>query len=271
MAFESETMKPHIICHMIASLDGSLHPSRCTTSPDGTRAEWSNIYEEVHQTFDADAWLIGRVTMAEMSKAGPHAPAQFGAVGRPYYFASRHAGKYAVALDPTGKLHFAKAEVNGDHVVVLLGRDVPDSHLAELSADGVSYIVAEMAEIDLAATLDLLGRELNIRRLLLEGGATVNGAFFAAGLVDELSLIVAPIVEGRVGVQSFVEFGEQGLAGKVQFSMKSCERLERGLVHLRYTVTPGLTPETALIQPPQTSSKTLRAICMPVIAAGQPA
>ena len=230
-------MRPHIICHMIASLDGSLHLSRCTSSPDGNRAEWSDIYEEVHRAFEADAWLVGRVTMAEMSKAGPHAPAQPGAVERPYHVAGRSSGKYAVALDPSGKLHFAKAEINGDHVVVLLGRDVPDSHLAELATDGVSYIVAAAAEIDLAATLDVLGRELGIRRLLLEGGATINGAFFAAGLVDELSLVLAPAIEGRVGVQSFVEFGQLGLAGKCRLSLTDCKKLALGLVHLRYTVT----------------------------------
>jgi riboflavin biosynthesis pyrimidine reductase len=231
-------MKPNVICHMIASLDGSLHPSRCTTSPDGSRAEWSEIYEEIHRAFKGDAWLVGRVTMAEMSKAGPHAPMQYSAVERPHHFATGSTGPYAIALDPSGKLHFAKAEINGDHVVVLLGRDVPDSHLAELSADGVSYIVADAADIDLAAMLDVLGRELGISRLLLEGGATVNGAFFAAGLVDELSLLLAPAIEGRVGVQSFLEFGEHGLAGKVQVSLKSCEKLACGLVHLRYAVTP---------------------------------
>src|SRR5580698_2847694 len=96
MVFEGETMKPNVICHMIASLDGSLHPSRCTTSPDGSRAEWSEIYEEVHRAFEADAWLVGRVTMAEMSKAGPHAPTQYSAVERPYHFARRGPGPYAV-------------------------------------------------------------------------------------------------------------------------------------------------------------------------------
>ena len=121
---------------MIASLDGSLHPSRCTTSPDGSRAEWSEICEEVHRAFKGDAWLVGRVTMAEMSKASPHAPTRCSPVERPCHFAARSDSRYAVALDPSGKLHFANAEINGDHVVVLLGRDVPDSHLAELAAVG---------------------------------------------------------------------------------------------------------------------------------------
>jgi len=232
-------MKPHIICHMLASLDGGLHPSRYTASPDGTRAEWSGLYEQIHGDLEGDAWIVGRVTMAEMSKAGAHPPAHAGKVERPHHFAQRDAGTYAVALDASGKLHFAKPDVGGDHVVVLLGHGVSDSHLAELTGDGVSYIVSETAELDLAAMLDVLGRELGIRRLLLEGGAGINGSFFAAGLVDELSLLIAPALDARAANQGFVEFGESGLAGKMQLSLTSCETLAHGLVHLRYAVSPG--------------------------------
>ncbi|TPM94563.1 RibD family protein [Mesorhizobium sp. B2-1-3A] len=230
-------MKPHIICHMLASLDGGLHPSRYTASPDGTRAEWSGLYEQIHGDLEGDAWIVGRVTMAEMSKAGAHPPAHAGKVERPHHFAQRNAGPYAVALDASGKLHFAKPDVGGDHVVVLLGHGVSDSHLAELIGDGVSYIVSETAELDLAAMLDVLGRELGIRRLLLEGGAGINGSFFAAGLVDELSLLVAPALDARAANQGFVEFGESGLAGRAQLSLTSCETLAHGVIHLRYAVS----------------------------------
>ncbi|TGT40327.1 RibD family protein [Mesorhizobium sp. M8A.F.Ca.ET.165.01.1.1] len=232
-------MKPHIICHMLASLDGSLHPSRYTESPDGSRAEWSGLYEQIHNDLEGDAWIVGRVTMAEMSKAGAHPPAHAGKVERPHHFARRDAGSYALALDASGKLHFAKPDIGGDHVVVLLGRDVQDSHLAELAADGVSYIVSQTPDIDLAAMLDVLGRELGISRLLLEGGAGINGSFFAAGLVDELSLLVAPALDARAANQGVVEFGEAGLAGKMRLSLKSCQTLAHGLVQLRYAVSPG--------------------------------
>lgn len=70
------------------------------------------------------------------------------------------------------------------------------------------------------------------------GGGVVCGSFFAAGLVDELSLLVAPALDGRVGHESFVAFGEAGLADKVQLSLQGCEALPGGLVHLRYTVAP---------------------------------
>jgi riboflavin biosynthesis pyrimidine reductase len=90
--------------------------------------------------------------------------------------------------------------------------------------------------LDLGKMLDALGREFGIRRLLLEGGATINGSFFAAGLVDELSLLVAPSLDGRAGTQSFVEFGEAGLADKVRLTRISCEALEHGVLHLRYAL-----------------------------------
>jgi riboflavin biosynthesis pyrimidine reductase len=231
-------MKPLVVCHMLGSLDGSLHPSRWTKSPDGGRADWSNAYERIHQALKGDAWLVGRVTMAEMSKAAPHPPANFGGVERPYHFAARSAGSYAVVVDASAKLHFSKPDLGGDHVVAVLGHDVADHHLAELAADGVSYIVAPEAQPDLAGALETLARELSIRRLLLEGGAAINGAFLAAGLVDELSLLIAPALEGRKGSQRIIEFGDTGLADKIQLSLISCEALDHGLVHLRFAVRP---------------------------------
>jgi riboflavin biosynthesis pyrimidine reductase len=231
-------MKPRVICHMLGSLDGSLHPSRWTKSPDGDRADWSSAYERIHQALKGDAWLVGRVTMAEMSKAAPHPPAGYGVVDRPYHLAARSAGSYAVAIDSSAKLHFSKPEIGGDHVVVVLGHDVPDRHLAELAGDGVSYVVAPEVQPDIAGVLEVLGRELSIGRLLLEGGAAINGAFLAAGLVDELSLLIAPALDGRKATQSIIEFGDTGLAGKIQLSMISCETLEHGLVHLRFAVRP---------------------------------
>jgi riboflavin biosynthesis pyrimidine reductase len=224
---------------MISSADGCLHLSRCTKSPDGDRAEWSGLYEKIHGDFEGGAWIVGRVTMAEMSKAGPHAPATHGTVNRPHHFATREAGSYAIAIDLSGRLHFSKPDIGGDHVVVLLGPDVPDSHLAELAADGVSYIVTSDAKPDLAGVLDNLGRELGIRLLLLEGGAIINGSFFAAGLVDELSLLIAPTLYGRTEPANFVISDKDGLAGKIQLSLISCKALEHGAIHLRYAVRPG--------------------------------
>lgn len=229
--------RPRVICHMMSSLDGGLHPSRYTESPVGAKKEWDAVYEAVHETLGGDAWLVGRVTMAEMAKGEPHPPLGHGSVERRLHIARRGAERYAVAVDPSAKLHFRKPDINGDAVIVLLGGEVSDAHLAELASDGISYIVADDPRIDLSKSLNTLRAEFGIERLLLEGGGGINGSFFAAGLVDELSLIVAPALVGRVNEQGFVAYGDEGLKGKVQLSLIGFEQLDRELLHLRYAVT----------------------------------
>ena len=180
--------------------------------------------------------MVGRVTMAEISKAAAHAPSGLIEVERPAHFARPGASSFAIAIDPSGKLHFSGDELYGDHVVVLLGSDIPDSHLAELTEDGVSYVVSDSTNIDIGAALELLGEKLGITRVLLEGGANINGRLMAAGLVDELSIVMAPALEARLGSDRIIENGEAGLAGRVELSLMSCEPLAHGAVHLRYAI-----------------------------------
>jgi riboflavin biosynthesis pyrimidine reductase len=63
----------------------------------------------------------------------------------------------------------------------------------------VSYIFAGEQDLDLGLALKILHRELGIQRVLLEGGGVTNGAFLRAGLIDELSLVIFPAVDGAKG------------------------------------------------------------------------
>ncbi|HVV50532.1 MAG TPA: dihydrofolate reductase family protein [Polyangia bacterium] len=68
----------------------------------------------------------------------------------------------------------------------------------------------------------------------------MNGSLMAAGVVDEVSLLVAPAVDGARGVTGVFEVPEAaGLAGKVRLRLASSAALAHGVVHLRYAVDPG--------------------------------
>jgi riboflavin biosynthesis pyrimidine reductase len=230
-------MKPHVSILMVTSIDGRLHPSRFTASPDGTRRDWSGQYEKVHASLQANAWLVGRVTMAEMSKTCPHPPSGPWKVERPIHVAKTDAATFAVALDPSGKLHFEGAKLSGDHIIALVGGDTPDSHLAELAADGVSYVVSAGAEFDIPGLLDVLGGNFGITHLVVEGGAKTNGAFLAAQVVDELRVLIAPALDGAEQIQGIVDY-RSGLAGIVRLQFKSADVLDHGVVQLAYAVLP---------------------------------
>ena len=187
-------MKPRVTCLMASSVDGRTHHSRWR--PKGTGAD---LFERVHDQLDGDAWLIGRVTGSEFAKGKPYPIATTETFPRENWFARRGATAYGVVLDAHGKIGWGRSDIGGDPIVVVLTESVSDAHLAGLRSEGVSYVFAGKSAIDLALLLDILNRELGVKRLLLEGGGTANGAFLRAGLVDELCLILCPAVDGARG------------------------------------------------------------------------
>src|SRR5262249_5794926 len=118
-----------------------------------------------------------------------------------------------------------------------LTEQVPDSYLTGLRTDGVSYIFAGEQRIDLALALQVLTRELGTKRLLLEGGGKINGAFLRAGLIDEISLVIQPAIDGTQGAPSVFDSDndEAGLQSPINsMVLTSSQMLEDGAVWLRY-------------------------------------
>ena len=77
--------------------------------------------------------------------------------------------------------------------------------LVDVLAVGISYIFAGRDAIDVRTALRKLRRLFGCKRLLLEGGSILNGAFLRAEAVDELSLVVAPMVAGKEGKPLFAD------------------------------------------------------------------
>jgi riboflavin biosynthesis pyrimidine reductase len=87
--------------------------------------------------------------------------------------------------------------------------------------------------------LDILNRELGVRRLLLEGGGGANGAFLRAGLVDEFNLILCPTVDGAKGAPSVFDSPEADTdqrAPVTAMTLESSRALEGGAMLLRYRI-----------------------------------
>ena len=180
-------MRPYVICHMVSSVDGRIWGSRWRPKANIV----PNLFETLHDQMGGGSWLCGRVTAQEFAKGkGQVYPPTDQKFPRENWFAQREAKAWGIFLDAHGKAVWQRSDIGGDPILVILTEQVPDSHLAGLRADGVSYIFAGKTEIDLAAALETLNRELGIERLMLEGGGGANGALLRAGLVDEVSLVI---------------------------------------------------------------------------------
>jgi riboflavin biosynthesis pyrimidine reductase len=226
-------MKPRVICHMGASVDGRTLSSRWR--PQDARS--GGLFERLHDQLGGDAWLVGRVTGQEFAKGKAYPADTTESFARDPWFARRDAQAYGVVLDAHGKIVWGRADIGGDPIVVVLTERVSDAHLAGLRADGVSYVFAGAAVLDLGLTLEILNRELGVKRLLLEGGGVTNGAFLRAGLVDELSLMLRPAVDGAKGAPSVFDStdAEAGQPAPIQaMTLESTQVLDGGVVWLRY-------------------------------------
>ena len=71
----------------------------------------------------------------------------------------------------------------------------------------------------------------------LEGGGRINGAMLHAGLVDEVSLLVAPIVDGTLGTGSLfdIECAPGGHRGR-RLALVAVEHRAEGVLWIRYHV-----------------------------------
>jgi 2,5-diamino-6-(ribosylamino)-4(3H)-pyrimidinone 5'-phosphate reductase len=232
--------RPRVICHMMASTDGRIVTEGWPQSAEGRRQ-----YEEVHATFDADGWICGRVTMEQHFAAGTRPDAEVAREaaedpslrsGREDFVAPGEHESFAIALDPSGKLVWESGEMDGDHVIAVLTERVSDEYLATLRERGVSYLLAgREKDANLAVALEKLAARFGIRTLMLEGGGGINGSFLRAGLVDEVSLLVAPVVDGRVGTPALFDVqGDDVAPGRL--ALESVERRPDDVLWLRYRV-----------------------------------
>lgn len=229
--------RPRVICHMTTSIDGRVVVDGW---PESIAEAVSREYENIHGRHDARGWICGRITMEEFAggtrSAEEIAREHTGATRADYIAPGTHES-YAFALDAAGKLAWQSADIRGDHVVAILCERVSDDYLDFLRNRGVSYLFAGAREIDLSLALNKIGECFGVQTLLLEGGGGINGSLLSAGLVDEVSLIVAPVADGRVGIPALFDVGEHATPQRLQ--LKSVEPLADGLVWLRYEVAPG--------------------------------
>lgn len=195
--------RPYIICHMVTSIDGKV-TGEFLSRPECEEA--TDIYYELNREYNrngASGFICGRVTM-ESSFTGGWYPdlAKYQPIeNKDDFIPDNLSGFYAVSFDPKGKLGWKSNKIidedpgYGDaQIIEVLTEQADSRYLAYLQSMEIPYIFAGKTEIDVKIALEKLKNLMDINCLLLEGGSIVNGYFQRADVIDELSLVVAPIV-----------------------------------------------------------------------------
>ena len=224
-------MKPYIICHMLSSVDGKIDGAALGA------VTGKGEYEATGAKLNGDAWICGRTTMQQhFAEDEPFVSATNTPAGPRPVFVARRAKSYAVSVDTLGKLRWAGGDLDGDHLICVVSEQAPEDYLAMLREKGISYIVSGKSSVDLADAVNQLGEHFGIRTLLLEGGGHINGAFLQAGLLDEVSLLLVPGIDGRHDIPAVFDGVSPSRNKAVPLRLKSVEQRGRDALWIRYKV-----------------------------------
>ncbi|AQS86664.1 bifunctional deaminase-reductase domain protein [Neoasaia chiangmaiensis NBRC 101099] len=226
---------------MISSVDGRIVTGRWTPPVDGTgRDALVNQYFDIEKNYDADGWIIGRTTASEhFVKTAEPRKGSTGGLPREPYVAHPSAERLAIIMDHHGRLQYERSDIEGDHIVAVLGETVADEYLQSLQDRGISYCFAGSDGHDIRKAVDVLGRVFGCRKVLLEGGGRINGAFLKAGIIDEISLLIYPGIDGLSGVASSFDWpgarNEQPASGQA-LRLKHVEKRQDDVIWLQCRV-----------------------------------
>ena len=231
-------MKPKIICHIMSSVDGRLLNNRWSEPFGGVPASAPlQVYASIGRELGTDAWMFGKNTLCAMfpekfedgeAAVTPDEPAVF--------IGERRSERMFIVADPEADIRFTSPVLRDDNILVIVGRNAGSNYLSHLRGNHISYLIVNDAT-NLREGLEAVGREFGIRSVSVQGGGILNGALLADGLIDELSLVIYPGIDGLSGVPSTFEYvgGKTDCPARGQhLQLLSLAGREHGVIWLRY-------------------------------------
>ena len=205
---QGEIMRPFIICHMMTSIDGKIVEDHWTAPYGGTENDETTIsYYDLSDSFKCDAEMLGRVTVhRHHAKQEFKDPIPVIAIDPQPFIGKRETKRLCIVVDRHGRIKYEGDRICGENIIVVLSQKISQTYLEHLRSLKISYVFAGEDGNDLVEAMESLGRFFNIKRIVLQGGGTINGAFLENGLIDELSVMIYPGIDGRKAAPSLFDW-----------------------------------------------------------------
>lgn len=236
-----DNKRVYVICHMLQSIDskiaGNIFQSPITQSLAG-------IYGQMSQEFDADAIVYGSVTVNEMFITHQRLSLKEYSIlkiDKEDYVDNDVKEKFIIVIDPLGSLAWNSQNLciekfMNKSIIMVLSENVSCEYLAYLRSLKISYIFAGKDELSMKIVLEKVNNLFGIHKVILQGGGIVNESFENEGLIDELSLIISPVIGGESDVPTSFETGTliKPYTGLSNYHLEKVQILQRSGLWLHY-------------------------------------
>jgi riboflavin biosynthesis pyrimidine reductase len=249
--------RPRVVVSVVASVDGKVTLTRQQILMQQPSARlWANMVppdadplhedflELVRQQYECTATLQGSGSLAADDAELQPLPAFEGNAAELYadFLPPEVTGQpspphmWFTAVDSRGRIRWTEKHPGWD-VLVLVCRSTPADYIGYLRRQRICYLVSGHDRVDLATALSTMATKLGIRCVLCEGGGGLNGALLRAGLIDELSLTLAPGLVGGLGTPSVLDGPPLAVGERpTPLRLLSLHTDMAGTVRLRYEV-----------------------------------
>lgn len=106
-------------------------------------------------------------------------------------------------------------------ILVFSTKRMPKEVRSALRGKNVKLHLSETRNVNLVEMLQTLRRDYRVRRVACEGGPILFRSMLAAGLIDELSLTIAPYLFGGARAPTLTGLSKDFLPASVQCTMKN--------------------------------------------------
>ena len=129
------------------------------------------------------------------------------------------------------KLHYFRRSEYCRDVAILVAEETPRAYLDYLQQRNYDYFVAGSMRVDLAEALTMMTDHYGPGPIMVDSGASLVGALLNQGLIDQISLLVVPVIVGKDAPGLFCQVDRL-----LHLALASSRTFPGGYTHLLYDV-----------------------------------
>jgi len=216
-------MKPYIIIHNSISLDGSL-------SNFDVNIE---LHYQISGKYKPDAHLIGSNTIKTgITLYGSSPPENKDDFKKPERDKQL---PYWVIIDTRGilkdRLHEVRRFEFCKDIIILISNETSKDYILYLKERNYDFHIIGYKKVNIEKTLELLSKKFKIKTIVTDTGKILGNLLLNKGLVDEISLLIHPII---IGTKAYTIFGN--INKNIQLKLVKNKVLKDDYIWLVYKV-----------------------------------
>ena len=218
-------MLPKVIIYNAVSLDGRINFFNTD----------SKLYYEIASKWNVDAVLMGSNTLlngfnVETGELHGWANSDDEINSFPLLVVPDSGGKIRI-WDKVLQLSFIK------DILVLCSRSTPQEYMNFLDEMNIKYMVIGYNKVNLGIALEELNTQFGVRSLRVDSGGTLNGILLRDDLVDEVGVLLNPLMIGGISPNSIYTAPDLKTSEEViDLKLIKMEQLKNETIFLQYRV-----------------------------------